>query len=251
MIERRLLHAAVFVVAMAVFVAGCSRRSPEHTVSAVVADTLATGLPRSLVPKLASWVEVWRYAIPGFAPDSLRRDGSGPFTYDYAWRGAGHIGHGVRESALIDVLSPDSARSLDFDMYLDFSPDTAGRFVPVGEPDSAPILADFKSDTIWRVSFCGTTCSFDGAYWVDSARFALTGATQTGIQLDGPWQGFLDVYDLRTRHLVRWSTRTVDDSHFGRYQAANDSALGARVEGAGIRGGSDTTASSRLRLASP
>jgi hypothetical protein len=140
----------------------------------------------------------------------------------------------------VDVLSPDSTYSLDFDMYLDL-----GRGVLERDVDSAPVLADFRSDTLWQVAFCGTPCNYDGAYWVDAGRFALTGTAQSGPQADGPRQGFLDVYDLRTRYMRRWTTREVDDLRLTRYVAARDSALIARLQQARLKATS-TDAGSRV-----
>lgn len=213
-----------------------------------MSDTLRNGLPRSLLPKLTSWVQVWRHAIPVLAADSLRRTSSAPFKFDYAWAGAGHVAEDVRTRALIDVLSPDSAHSLDFDMYLDFDRDDDGKIAPMREPDSAPVLADFKNDTLWRVSFCGTPCFYDGAYWVNSDRFALTGATQTGEQADGPWCAFLEIYDLRSRRITRWLAPAVNAAAFGRYSSASDSALVERLEIAGFGNGPDSGAASRAAL---
>lgn len=224
----------VFATLAATLAASCSRRDGQHSVSPQ-ADTLANGLPRALPPKLVPWVQTWRYAIPSFAPESLTRDESSRFAFDYAWPGhAGQPSEDARVRALIDVLSPDSARSLDFDMYLDFDRDEDGKIQIEREPDSAPVLADFRSDTLWRVTFCGTSCFYDGAYWVDAGRFALTGATQSGPQADGPWQPFLSIYDLHTRSRTEWVGRPVNDLQYSRYQSANDSALIARLEHAGF-----------------
>jgi hypothetical protein len=229
--SRRLRHSVLLAAGVAASLAlGCSRHPTEHTPSGTVADTLTNGLPRALVPSLAGWAQAWRYAIPGFGPDSLARGVTSPFKFGYSWAGAGRISDNVRTRALVDVLSPDSTRSLDFDMYLDFDRGDDGKILLLHEPDSAPVLADFRSDTLRQVAFCGTTCFYDGAYWVDNERFALTGATQSGNQNDGPWQAFLEIYDLQTRRMISWVARPVDSGGFGRYRASRDSALIARLE---------------------
>jgi hypothetical protein len=194
-------------------------------------------------------VRIWRYACPAFAPESLERVGVTPLKFDGVLsEHAGGVNSDVRTRALIDVLSPDSTRSLDFDMYLDFDRDPDGRILIEREPDSAPVLADFKRDTLWRVNFCGTSCAYDGAYWVDAQRFGLTGAQQSGPQYDGPWQGFLEVYDLGTRKVKSWTARPVSDSQFDQYRRAWESSLVARLEQAGLRGGADSSTGSRLGL---
>jgi hypothetical protein len=231
------ITAAILVAAALVsLLAGCSRRAPERPHSEAPSDTLANGLPRALEPQLVAWVQVWRSAIPGFVADSLVREGSAPFRFDYAWAGAGRPTDDIRARARINVLSPDSTRSLDFDMYLDFDGDESGTIQLGREPDSAPILADFRSDTLWGVAVCGTPCGYDGAYWADSERLALTGYTESGPGAGGPWRGFLDIYDLRTRIKARWVTRLVDGPEYAQYAAAADAALIARLESAGFAG---------------
>ncbi len=236
------LKAVLAVAAAASITLGCSRHPAERTSHETVGDTLANGLPRALVLRLAGWTQTWRYAIPRFSPDSLARGVTSPFKFGYSWAGAGHINDNVRSRALVDVLSPDSAHSLDFDMYLDLDRGVIDR-----EPDSAPVLADFRSDTVWQVAFCGTSCDYDGAYWVDSGRFALTGTAALGPQADGPQHGFLDVYDLSTRLMRRWAIRAVDDARFTQYVAARDSALLARLEKA-KHDAANHEASSRVQL---
>lgn len=147
-------------------IGGCSAGDGRAPESPSGADTLANGLPRPLAPKLTDWVRIWRHSIPSFASESLTYVGSAPFDFDYAWPGqAGAPSDNVRARAFIDVLSPDSTRSLDFDMYLEFDRDEDGRIQIARGPDSAPVLADFKNDTLWRAAFCGTPCFYDGAYW--------------------------------------------------------------------------------------
>jgi len=238
--------AALFVVGIIEVLTGCSRGPGQASGPASAADTLANGVPRALVPKLAPWVDVWRHAIPQFDSDSLKHSGMADFTFGYAWAGAGRATDGVRSRALVDVLSPDSARSLDFDMYLDFDSGAGGLLGR--EPDSAPVLADFKRDTVWQVAFCGTSCFYDGAYWVDDDRCAVTGATQTGEQADGPWCAFLEVYDLLSHRRAQWLGPKVDAPGLARYQAAADSALAERLERAGLTTSAGSSTGSRVGL---
>ena len=250
-VARRGVAVAIVVLAataLASLLASCSRRADERPQAQAPADTLANGLPRALTSHLASWAQVWRSAIPGFEADSLAWEGSVPFRFDCAWAGAAGASDDIRTRARVRVLSPDSTRSLDFDMYLDFDRDDRGAIRLLREPDSAPVLADFRSDTLWRVAFCGTVCAYDGAYWVDAERFALTGTTQSGPAADGPRQGFLDIYDLRTRMKSRWVIRLADDREYGRYAAASDSSLIARLEGAGFPGRRTSVATAGNRL---
>jgi hypothetical protein len=224
---------------------GCARRTDQSGLTNSQADTLANGLPRALLPKLAPWVQAWRNAIPAFAPDSLRHAGPVQFHYESGWAGTGGRINSARTRALIEVVSPDSARSLDFDAYLDFGRGHDGNLLSEREPDSRAVLADFKADSAWVVEFCGTMCDHDGAYWVDAERFVLTGTTQTGEQMDGPRCPFLDIYDLRSRQRTRWSGSTVGDLQYYRHAQAADSALAARLARAGFGQGADSDASSR------
>jgi len=238
----------VSLLLAAALLAGCSptprRKSPVPS----AADTLSNGLPLALRPKLADWMKVWRYAIPRFELDSLSAKGTADFLFGADWAGAGRPQDGVRSRALVDVLSPDSTHSLDFDMYLDFDATGGPNGMLEREPDSAPILADFARDSLWQVGFCGTPCSYDGAYWVDNARFALSGSTETGDQLDGPRAPFLDVYNLLSHRRTRWLGPPVDARACARYAAAADSALEARLLHARLATAGKASTASRVRL---
>lgn len=224
----RTLVAGVLVLALAIAGSACSKRSSK-TPSTVVADTLGNGVPRVLVSQLGSWVQLWRLAAPRFEPDSLARVATSSFTVEYSRAGAGSYVNDERARAGIKVPSPDSARALDFDSYLGVGRGPDGAIELMREPDSSPELADFARDSVWRVAFCGTPCFYDGGYWLDRDRFALTGATQTGEQGNGPWCAFLEIYDLKTRRLVRWQGPVVDEAQKLRFIAASDSALLERI----------------------
>jgi hypothetical protein len=130
-------------------------------------------------------------------------------------------------------------------MYLDFGHRSADLERDV---DCAPILADFKRDSTYQLAFCGPACSYDGAYWADKDRCALTGVTQSGEQLDGPPRAFLDVYDFRFSMRGRWPGPTVDERGYRSWQAASDSALAERIARAWEAVGIDTSTSSRIDL---
>lgn len=223
----RLPLAPILLIAAACLAGGCSRATDSRPTAGATSDSLKNGVPRALVPQLMGWIELWQLANPSFAPDSLTKVSVGPFELTAPQPGASHAIPNARTRAGIEVLSPDTSKSVDFDVYLAIEAGV-GR-----EPDSSPALADFKRDTLWRVAFCGTACFYDGAYWVDENRFALTGASQSGEQADGPWGAFLEVYDLQSHRRTRWVSRTVDADRFEHYRAASDSALTARIERGG------------------
>jgi hypothetical protein len=210
--------------------AGCSREALLPRVAGTP-DSLASGVPAALVPKLTDWVQVWRAAIPDFVLDSLRlADSSASFELRYFGPGSSWPSGAVRDRAGIRVVSPDSARAVDFDIYLELYRDAGGGFDYGREPDSAPVLANFVSDSLWQVAFCGTPCFFDGATWLDADRFVLTGAMRSGAMADGPWCGFLDIYDLKLQRMSSWRTDVVNDGAFGRYVAAWGSMMTARLQ---------------------
>ena len=130
-------------------------------------------------------------------------------------------------------------------MYVDFLRDGNGKVVVSGDVDSAPLLADFAKDSLWQIAFCGTPCFFNGAYWVDARRFALTGAVESGAHDDGTWRGFLDIYDLRTGLVTGWVSSLVDGEQLRRVVSATDSALVERLERAGL-GERDPATASRV-----
>jgi len=215
------------LAAAILLIAGCSNR--EHAAATgASADSLANGLPKALVGQLGEWNIAWRHANPRLAPELLVRAGTSPSHMAFYSADSRTIEE-FRFKAILQTVSPDSAYSVDFDMYVDYF-DQEG-----GEVDSSPLLADFKSDSIWQVAFCGTPCFFDGAHWVDNDRFALTGATLTGEQAEGPWCAFLDIYNLRSGQVSRWVLPAVSESQFTRYRAAYDSILTVRLAQARAR----------------
>jgi hypothetical protein len=216
---------------VALLLAGCGRARPR---AGSVADTLASGLPRVLARPLEPWLASWRRELPGLGLDSLVRQGEQRYAPYFAGKGAGWPDSSLRARAGIIVISPDSTRALDVDMYMDFDVDSDGRVLVMHEPDSTPLLFDFARDTVWHVEFCGTCCGYETACWLDSTRFALAGGTETGAVGDAPWQAFVDVYDLRARRCDRWVSRPVPRDAFGRHTEFSDSLLGVRLVRAGL-----------------
>lgn len=229
--SRSALFGAIFpgialLLAFGIVAAGCERRPEVKATAPAAADTLANGLPRALAPQLDAWLQNWRRAVPGLALDSLACVARGPYRFASASPAGGRrFADGVRSRAMIEVLSPDSTRLLDYDRYADVDSESGSL---EREADSAPMLLDMALDTLWTVSFCGPGCFYDGGFWLDASSFVLTGATQSGEQVDGPWQGFVEVYDLGTRERIRWAMRPMDDGSFERYRAVSDSLLLAR-----------------------
>jgi hypothetical protein len=237
-------------LAGALLLTGCSRRAASPAASNSPGDTLANGVPRALAAQMSAWVGIWRQANPAFATETLVRGATRPYKFYSLSERAGRFTSGVRSKAGIAALSPDSTRLLDFDAYVDFTRGPDGAALVEREADSTPTLADFGSDTLWHVAFCGTPCFYDGGYWIDASRFALTGAMQTGAQADGPWAAFLETYDLRTRLTTLWSADSVGEGQFARYQDAMDADLARRIERAGF-GRVDSTGGRRAALENP
>lgn len=214
---------------------GCHYRMAIPPSSPAGADTLANGLPRALLPELAAWLAHWREGVPAFTPDSLVPGAISPLAFQVAAAGTDlHYVEGVRERAGILVLSPDSVHAVDFDRYIEVDPVRGWLFRDV---DSSPMLVDFVADTLWTVDVCGTSCSYDGAAWIDADRFALTGLTQSRPDGEGPLQAFLDVYDLRARTGRRWLGTPVEDAAWRRFSSATAADLGRRVQRALVPAG--------------
>ena len=221
---------------VALLLVGCGR---EHPREGSVADTLANGLPCRLACPLEPWLASWRRELPGLGLDSLVRGGEQRYAPYFAGKGAGWPDSSIRTRAGIIVVSPDSMRALDVDMYMDFDVGPGGRVLVMHEPDSTPLLFDFARDTVWHVEFCGTCCGYEAACWLDSTRFALAGGTEGGAVGDAPWRAFVDVYDLRARRCWRWVSRPVPREAFGRHTEFSDSLLGVRLVRAGFTAGDD------------
>lgn len=223
---RSFARSCLLLVALAA--AGCAPRAGDRAAAPAEPDTLANGLPRALAARLGEWQACWRRANPAFAPESLACVGRDSLRFESAGPAGGRrFAEDARSRALLVVLSPDSTRLLDVDRYLGAESVEGGRIAR--GPDSAPELVDFAADSLWTVGFCGPSCFYDGGFWLDRDRFALTGATQSGEQADGPWQAFVECYDLRTRRRVRWLGRPVEEAAFDRFRAASDALLSARL----------------------
>lgn len=219
--------ALLLAVLPALLGTGCGSRPESREASAAPPDTLPNGLPRALLPGLADWLACWRQAGTSIAPESLTFSERGPLHfYTSSVEGDLRWVEGARARAGIIVLAPDSAHAVDFDRYVDIDPESGSLERDV---DSSPMLFDFVGDTLWTVSFCGTSCSYDGAAWIDAERFALTGVTQTAENLEGPTRVFLDVVDLRKRTDTRWLGPVVVDESLRAFAIAREAQLRARL----------------------
>jgi hypothetical protein len=128
-----------------------------------------------MAPHLEDWLALWRHAMPAVSADSLRLVARGPFTL----KDIHHFNPEGREERaqlrVFGVTSPDSTRVVNPDAYLVVTRTDNGVDV-AGEPDSKPVLIDLKTKSVATLEFCGTGCGYDGAFWLDPLRFALTGS---------------------------------------------------------------------------
>jgi len=185
------------------------------------ADTLANGLPRDVAVKLRPVARLWRYGLPRFAVDSLVSGGASAVRADFEWGGKDARDIGDRG---LDVWSPDSARWLNHDYFIEAGAE-GGSVEFGGDVDSAPVLGDVKRDSVGRLDFRGTSCAFDGAWWIDNSRFVLIGNTEADLDTTGNREFSLDLYDLHAMRRSRWLGRPLGDAQFARYHAACDSSL--------------------------
>ena len=121
------------------------------------------------------------------------------------------------------VYSPDSTRAIDPDRYLELSRD-GGRVDLEREPDSKALLIDLRTRSVATLEFCGTLCAFDGAFWIDSLRFALTGAVVVNDSTNASC-GRVRLYDLNAGTVTEYRLPTLADPvALARFRVALDSA---------------------------
>ena len=206
--------------------AGCSRRATPPAPPSPPA-TPADPAIAEMAPHLGEWLALWRRVLPGVGADSLRRVASGPFTLNDIH----HIDLDDREERarlrVFGVYSPDSTRVVNPDAYLVLTRTETSVSI-AGEPDSKPVLIDLKTKSVATLAFCGTDCHYDGAFWLDPLRFALTGSLvvndSTGVRC-----GRVLLYDLNAGTMTEYRLPPLADAvAWGPVATAVDSALTAR-----------------------
>jgi hypothetical protein len=214
---------SALVLALAfVGLAGCSRERGDReapadtsrTATAARPDTSLASRWPAAVPLLPEWIETWRVAVPGFTADSMRLASAEPLVFQY---------ERPIESSFEDlelrrrhwwVPSPDGRWAVD--------PNTGVGIVREGDGigfardvDSEVALVDLEAGLMKRVLFCGTPCSFDGARWIATDVFLVTGDSEYQFR---PWRGGPMVYvvDLGRSRLETYRGPAVDSLAFGR-----------------------------------
>jgi hypothetical protein len=183
-------------------------------------------------PVLAEWTELWRDALPGFALDSLWREGTSPWHPAFDRREDPSFGRALADR-LLGVTSPDGRHVLVVDSYVEVWRD--GDTLQFGrEPDSQPTLADRRTHALAVVAFCGTSCGYDWGAWLSPDAFALGGSREVE-GFDGWRQGDVAIYSLRDSSVTVWVTRAVPPARYELYDRAwyrwllaRDRAQGAR-----------------------
>ena len=206
--------------------AGCSPASPparSRDSAPAAPDTLVS----QLAPRLTEWFGLWRRADPEFEPYRLWREGQGPFTlHDIRRYDARDLGE-RRRRHLFAVFAPDSERFLDPDRGFDVGIESG---VPVFAhgPDSSAALVDLRARSIATLEPTGPLWSADGALWLDSERFAVTGTVATDDST-GMRRGFILAYDLHSGVVTEFLTPAVDPARFRLYLSAPDSLWHERL----------------------
>lgn len=170
-------------------------------------------------------MELWRYADPEIAPDSLARASEAPFTLrDIRHYFPGAPGE-TRRRRQLGVWAPDSMRVVESDTAVAISEAGFLMHVP-GETPATAVLIDLKINSIATLDTCGG-CDFDGAFWSGNERFGLTGTTAPDSA--GERQGFVRFFDLTTGTVTEFRSRGVGDDAYRRYLVARESARAARL----------------------
>ncbi|HTM57656.1 MAG TPA: hypothetical protein VL123_04500 [Candidatus Udaeobacter sp.] len=177
-----------------------------------------------MAPRLGEWLALWRRALPGVGVDSLRRVASGPFTLNDIH----HIDLDDREERaclrVFGVDSPDSTRVVNPDANLVVTRSDTGVSIASG-PESKPVLVDLKTRSIATLA---TEGRYDGAFWLDPLRFALTGSLVVNDST-GARCGRVLLYDLNAGTMTEYRLPPLADAVAWRPVAtAVDSALTVR-----------------------
>ena len=172
-------------------------------------------LMRRSASPLAEWVQLWRAARPEFALDSLRFAGLSAFQPQpdaTPWE----FPKPADEEGLtaLVVPSPDGRYRLLIDRYQVITGGEIG-----GEPDSAPVLLDTRTGRTYTFEFCGTTCGFHWAAWIDSTRFVLGGWGEADSHGQRSY-GTLGYYDLQRGVQARYLVPLFSSEEYARYVTA-------------------------------
>ena len=116
--------------------------------------------------ELAHWFAAWEPMIPDFSMADVKEVQSGLIKRD--------IFDAVSQEQLNAIMELE----VELDMPLLFpSPDEEwALFVSANiEPDSEVALISLAEGAYERLLFCGTPCAWDGAGWLNTERFVVTG----------------------------------------------------------------------------
>ncbi len=180
-----------------------------------------------LEPHLADWIALWQQAAPAVTAASLERSMSGPFTLTDIRAYNPRSFDATRRRSLFGAWAPDSARVVDADTSLDITPERNA--FHRGAPDiSCAALIDLKINSIATLDTCGASCDFDGALWISSEQFALTGTTAAD-DTTGSRRGFVRLYDLAAGTVTEYRTPPVIPSVYARFATIREVARTARL----------------------
>ena len=218
--RENLVLAALIALAALASCAGCSRRAREAAPPAPAPDTLLT----RIAPALSNWLELWRYADPEIAPDSLERVSEAPFTLRDI-RGYPAFAIGVRERLQrLGVWAPDSMRVVEPDTAVTVSDAGFLMHVADGSPATAA-LVDLKINSIATLDTCAG--ELDGAFWDGNERFGLTGTMPPDSA--GERRALVRYFDLGSGTVTEFRTRGVVEVAWRHYLVARETARAARL----------------------
>jgi len=202
---------------------GCSRRAHQASAPAPAPDTLLV----RITPALSNWLELWRYADPEIAPDSLERVGEAPFTLRDI-RSYPAFAIGVRGRLMrLGVWAPDSMRVVEPDTAVMLS-DAGFLMHAAGGSPATAALVDLKINSIATLDTCAG--ELDGAFWDGNERFGLTGTAPPDSA--GGRRAFVRYFDLGAGTVTEFQTRGVAEDAWRHYLVARESARAARLHAA-------------------
>jgi len=182
---------------------------------------------------LPLWVESWRGKVPSFAVSTFTLVREGPYTPEYTVAFSPSDDEDLRER--LYLCSSGRSRCIDPYVLTSFKRTDDG-IEPMSDVDQGIALIDMKKKTWTRLLFCGPSCGFQDAAWLDAETIAVVGFEthdrEEPCTEDKPCltSATATIIDLRRGRILAFEgPETPDPVHADEYLARRLSALGLRV----------------------
>ncbi len=141
-------------------------------------------LAPSVEAGLSEWLAVWRQGSPALDLTQFQREHEGAMSaereyyeapYDPANpQVASFTNADLRLKAPLLLYSPDRTRFIDLYLGLEME-ERDGRVVAGWDVDAGVALVDLSRKKWMRLLYCGPSCGYDDAMWIDNDTFVVVG----------------------------------------------------------------------------